>query len=112
MHDHRAYNVKYVGDFLWTRVLDTPAALSARRYAAEGSLVIDVVDEFRPDGAAGGRFRLDASPDGATCTPVDRSVDADVTAPASPRSGAPTSAASSGRRWPPPDERPAAATPC
>jgi predicted acetyltransferase len=78
LHDHRAYRTTYVGDFLWTRVLDVPAALSARRYAIEGSLIIDVVDEFRPDGAANGRFRLDAARDGATCAPVDRSVDADV----------------------------------
>jgi predicted acetyltransferase len=79
--DHRAYNMTFVGDFLWTRVLDTPAALEARRYGGQGSLVIDVIDEFRPDGAASGRFRLDASPDGATCTPVDKTVDADITAP-------------------------------
>lgn len=78
LRDHRAYRVSFVGDFLWTRVLDTPAALAARRYATAGSLVIDVVDEFRPTGAAAGRFRLDASPDGATCEPVDRSVDADI----------------------------------
>ena len=67
LRDYRAYRVTFVGDFLWTRVLDAPAALSARRYGTEGSLVIDVVDEFRPDGAADGRFRLDASPEGATC---------------------------------------------
>jgi len=76
--DYRAYRVTFIGDFLWTRVLDAAAALSARRYSTERSLVIDVFDEFRPDGAANGRFRLDASPDGATCAPVDRSVDADI----------------------------------
>jgi predicted acetyltransferase len=76
--DYRAYRVTFIGDFLWTRVLDAPAALSARRYGTDGSLVIDVVDEFRPDGAANGRFRLDASPEGASCKPVDRSVDPDI----------------------------------
>jgi len=76
--DYRAYRTTFIGDFLWTRVLDAPVALAARRYGTEGSLVIDVVDEFRPDGAANGRFRLDASPDGATCKPVERSVDADI----------------------------------
>ncbi len=77
--DYRAYAVQFVGDFIWTRILDAPAALAARRYATEGSLVIEVIDEFRPDGAANGRFRLDGSPDGATCSPVDRAVDVDVT---------------------------------
>jgi predicted acetyltransferase len=77
--DYRAYYVQFHGDFIWTRILDTPAALSARRYAAEGSLVIDVVDEFRPTGSASGRFRLEASPEGATCSAVDRTVDADIT---------------------------------
>jgi predicted acetyltransferase len=76
--DHRAYRITFVADFLWTRVLDAPAALSARRYGTEGSLVIDVVDDFRPDGAANGRFRLDASPDGASCNRIDPSVDADL----------------------------------
>ena len=76
--DYRAYRTTFIADFLWTRVLDAPAALAARRYGTEGSLVIDVVDEFRPEGAANGRFRLDASPEGAACKPVDRSVDADV----------------------------------
>ena len=62
LKDSRAYQVSYVGDWLWTRMLDVPAALSARRYATEGSLVLEVVDEFRPNGAANGRFRLDAAP--------------------------------------------------
>jgi predicted acetyltransferase len=83
LRDHRAYRITYVGDFLWTRVLDVPAALAARRYATEGSVVIDVVDEFRPDGAANGRFRLDGSPEGAVCSRVDESVEADIAVSAS-----------------------------
>jgi predicted acetyltransferase len=83
LKDHRAYRITFVADFLWTRILDVPVALSARRYASEGSLIVDVVDEFRPDGAANGRFRLDASSDGATCTRVDGSVEADIVVTAS-----------------------------
>ena len=64
-------------------MLDAAGALSARRYATEGSLVLEVVDEFRPDGAANGRFRLDGGPDGATCVAVDGSVEPDVTLEAS-----------------------------
>jgi predicted acetyltransferase len=75
--DQRAYYSAGVWDFLWIRVLDTAAALATRRYAVEGSVVVEVVDAFRPDGAAAGRFRVDGGPDGATCA---RSTDdADIT---------------------------------
>jgi predicted acetyltransferase len=47
--------------------MNTPAALTARTYATDDSLVLDVADPFRPRGAAAGRFRLDGGPDGATC---------------------------------------------
>jgi predicted acetyltransferase len=59
-------------DFLWVRPLDIPAALSARRYLADGSVVIDVVDDL---GLASGRFLLDGGPDGAVCASTDRSAD-------------------------------------
>ena len=35
-----------LGDGLWLRVVDVPAALAGRRYAADGRLVIEVADEF------------------------------------------------------------------
>ena len=43
-------------DGIWLRLLDLPGALSARGYAAEGSLVLDVADDFFADQA--GRWRL------------------------------------------------------
>jgi predicted acetyltransferase len=52
-------------DFIWVRVLDVAAALSARRYPIEGRLVIEITD---PLGIAGGRFALDGGPEGARCT--------------------------------------------
>ncbi|HET8582023.1 MAG TPA: GNAT family N-acetyltransferase [Jatrophihabitans sp.] len=70
----RALRQTYAGDFLWLALLDVPAALSARGYACEGRLVLEVVDDSRA-GYAGGRFRLDASPDGATCAPTTESAD-------------------------------------
>ena len=76
--DPRAYYVNGVWDFLWLRVMNTPAALTARTYATEDSLVIEVVDPFRPRGAAAGRFRLDGGPDGATCT-KEKSARPDLT---------------------------------
>ncbi len=52
-------------DAIWLRVVDVPAALTARKYASAARLVIEVVDEFCP--WAGGRFELDATEAGATC---------------------------------------------
>jgi predicted acetyltransferase len=71
--DARARQVTAVGDNLWIRILDVEAALSARGYGSEGSLVLEVDDPFRP--AAGGRFQLDAGPDGATCKRTDATPD-------------------------------------
>jgi predicted acetyltransferase len=45
-----------VGDGLWVRLVDVGAALSARRYATDGTVVLDVIDEFCPWNA--GRWRL------------------------------------------------------
>lgn len=60
-----------VRDALWLRVLDVPAALERRSYAADGSFVLEVRDEFLPD--AGGRFRLTTSGGRGT---VERTADA------------------------------------
>jgi predicted acetyltransferase len=51
-----------LGDGLWLRLVELPAALAARSYAAEGSLVLEVRDAFCPWNA--GRWRLDV--DGGT----------------------------------------------
>lgn len=58
-------------DGLWVRVVDVPAALSARRYATEVDVVIDVADPLLPDNA--GRWRLSGGPTGARC---ERTTDA------------------------------------
>jgi predicted acetyltransferase len=52
-----------VADALWLRIVDLPAALAARRYAADVDLVLDVADELLTDNA--GRWRLRASAFGA-----------------------------------------------
>lgn len=64
LHDGRAVRRPIHIDHIWVRLLDVPAALEARAYAVPGTVVLDVVDPFL---ARGGRFRLDAAPDGATC---------------------------------------------
>ena len=48
-----------VRDGLWLRVVDVVAALERRGYAADGTVVIEVRDEFLPH--SGGRFRLKTS---------------------------------------------------
>ena len=80
LSDPRAYHADGVWDFLWLRVMNTPAALSARTYATDDSLVLEVVDPFRPRGAAAGRFRLAGGPDGATCK-KDKGGRVDITVP-------------------------------
>jgi predicted acetyltransferase len=45
-----------VGDGLWARLVDVGEALSARRYAADGTVVIEVADAFCPWNE--GRWRL------------------------------------------------------
>ncbi|MGW2746677.1 GNAT family N-acetyltransferase [Streptomyces sp. NPDC001450] len=65
--DPRAARVTDHADWLWVRILDVVRALEARTYEGTGSLVLEVLDEGGP---AGGRFRLEASPEGASCTPA------------------------------------------
>lgn len=71
--DHRAWRVTAVSDWLWACMVDIAAALAGRRYGTAGSVVLEVVDPFRPE--AGGRFRLDGGPDGAECTRTDAEPD-------------------------------------
>ena len=52
-------------DGAWVRLVDVRRALAARRYPAEGTLTLDVADEFCPWN--GGRYELDGGPEGATC---------------------------------------------
>jgi predicted acetyltransferase len=65
-------------DGLWLRLLDVPAALAARRFAAPVDVVIEVKD---PNFAANaGRFRLVGDQRSATCTPTDEPADIEATA--------------------------------
>jgi predicted acetyltransferase len=70
--DGRHVRQKARFDFVWVRLLDIPAALSGRGYVTEGAVTIEVVD---PLGLSGGRYRLEAGPDGATCTRSDAPAD-------------------------------------
>jgi predicted acetyltransferase len=72
LEDGRAIRQNGRYDFLWVRILDVAAALSARRYPSEGRVVLDVAD---PLGIAQGRFALEGGPDGAVCTTTDAAAD-------------------------------------
>jgi predicted acetyltransferase len=77
--DARAARVKEIGEFLWVRLYDVPAALSARAYERSDDLVIEVVDRLADGkGPAAGRYRLDAGPDGATCRPSRAKADLEL----------------------------------
>ncbi|GCD99501.1 GNAT family N-acetyltransferase [Embleya hyalina] len=65
--DPRAITTQTRRDFVWTRILDAPAAFSARTYGARDRLVVEVVDDL---GYAAGRFAIDGGLDGGTCVPT------------------------------------------
>jgi len=67
--DPRQLRTTEFRDFLWLRVLDVPAALTARGYRREGRLVLDVRTNAEADAVAG-RWTLEAGPDGSACRPA------------------------------------------
>ncbi len=75
LRESRRMRVTRLGDGLWVRVLDAPAALSARTYAVAGRVVVEVADPRRPDGAAAGRFAVEGGPDGAEARRTSEEAD-------------------------------------
>lgn len=71
--DGRAARWSGVGDALWVRLVDVPAALAARSYERTARLVLEV----HGGGLPGGRVRvaLEADPGGATARPTAASPD-------------------------------------
>ncbi|WP_324783546.1 GNAT family N-acetyltransferase [Streptomyces sp. H51] len=65
--DPRAARITTQADWLWVRILDVERALRSRTYEGTGSLVLEVTDRA---GLTGGRYRLEASTAGASCTPT------------------------------------------
>lgn len=71
--DTRALD-RSLADGAWLRIVDLPAALSARAYPIEADLVVAVSDAFCPWNA--GHWHLRAAAGGeATCVPADRAPD-------------------------------------
>ncbi|MEU9318919.1 GNAT family N-acetyltransferase [Streptomyces sp. NPDC048295] len=70
--DPRAARIMTQADWLWVRVLDVVRALEARTYAVPGTLTLDIHDDT---GLTTGRYRLEATASGATCTPTTSDAD-------------------------------------
>ncbi|MFI1941793.1 GNAT family N-acetyltransferase [Streptomyces purpureus] len=70
--DPRAAQLITHADMLWVRVLDPVRLLESRTYGASGRLVLELRDGL---GLAGGRYRLEAEPGGASCAPATESPD-------------------------------------
>ncbi|MCC9204833.1 GNAT family N-acetyltransferase [Arthrobacter sp. zg-Y769] len=73
--DRRRYKVRHVEDVLWLRILDTAAALAARGYFGDGSVVLEVED---PMGLAAGTFLLEVRSGAATARPAAAGEHADT----------------------------------
>jgi predicted acetyltransferase len=71
--DSRRLRVIHLADNLWIRLLDIPAALSARRYATEGRITFEVSDTLLPELAR--RYMLEGAPEGAACARSDHPAD-------------------------------------
>ncbi len=61
---------------LWIRLVDLPAALTARGYGVSERVVLDVVDDQVTSNT--GRWSLEVSPDGASCSRTDDAADVAV----------------------------------
>ena len=75
--DGRALVTDQLVDFVWVRLLDVAAALSARRYTVPGELVLELLDDDA-DVSVAGRYALAAAGDGAECRPTDRAPDLEL----------------------------------
>lgn len=62
-----------VGDGLWLRIIDLPAALAARRYLGPFDVVLEVTDAHIPENA--GRWRLTVKGDEGHCVPTTDEAD-------------------------------------
>ena len=60
-------------DALWIRLVDARTALAARRYAAAGTLVLELKDALCPWNQ--GRFRIESTIEGANCLPTTARAD-------------------------------------
>ena len=75
--DPRRVRTEFVDDDVWLRLIDVQRAFGARRYGTDDRLVVDVVDDFRPD--TSGRYEIAGSRDGAECRRTTKEPDLALT---------------------------------
>ncbi|MEU6833378.1 GNAT family N-acetyltransferase [Nocardia beijingensis] len=73
--DHRLVRTTARYDGLWLRLMDVPAALTARAYASDLDVTLAVTDPFRN---AGGTFALRIRNGRAECEPTERAADIEL----------------------------------
>jgi predicted acetyltransferase len=74
LQNPRAMRITRQSDNLWMRILDLPRALEARTYDVATTIVLQIdSDPMCPHNK--GTWRLEAGPDGATCTRVQAEPD-------------------------------------
>ncbi len=73
--DPRLVRTTALRDALWLRIMDVPAALTARSYESDLDVVVAVRDPFR---AAGGVFALRVREGRAECAPTTREADVEL----------------------------------
>lgn len=74
--DGRAATTRGSWDHIWCRLIDVPAALTARSYLGADDLVIDVTPSR--SGGGGGRFRLEVGDGEVRCRTTDATPDVTV----------------------------------
>jgi predicted acetyltransferase len=74
--DPRLVRTGGVEDTLWLRMLDIPAVMEARSYAADLSVVLDISDDVL---GGGGRYALDVHDGKARCVATDAEADVHTT---------------------------------
>ncbi|MEO8570380.1 MAG: GNAT family N-acetyltransferase [Chloroflexota bacterium] len=62
-----------VGDGIWLRIIDLPAALEGRSYEGSGVITLEVTDAFVPANA--GRWRVEVTDGGATVSATEDAPD-------------------------------------
>lgn len=69
----RALAVTRYGDFFWTRLLDIPRSLDARRYRLDGQIVLEITDALFEDNT--GRYALNVADGVGVCEPTSAPAD-------------------------------------
>lgn len=76
--DRRTVATTEIVDETWLRLVDVPTALAARTFGSDGSVVIELADDFLP--ANSGRYRIGDGPARPVDEPAELAMDAETLA--------------------------------